>query len=527
MVAGASLADLLDGLDDLVGSDPAAAVERTRLLQRRAEELGSARAAAAALVWRADAEQRRGDAAGAAALVTRARESGQLTGEALVRACWVLSRVFTDLGDRPTALEHGLDAVAASDERVPRRLRTRVLIKVADLLDELGAADDARSWYARAEDLAAGDAQLHLLVVNNRAYSALEAGDAAAAERECRLMQELSEQYQRPLNASALDTVARVHLLAGDPERAVRVAQEAVDAAAHMDAKLHDDLPEYLLTLAAAQRHLGEPLTAAGTLQRARDACGTDGWGGFRARTLAEEAEVLAALGDYRGAFEAHKAFHAADKETLSAQREAQARARQALFETEVAREEAARYREQARRDPLTGLRNRLFVDERLPALLGRFRSGPRTLATALVDLDHFKAVNDTYSHEVGDEVLRVVAGLLEEALALVPGEESFAARLGGEEFLLVLCTGDLPAALAVVEGLRRAVEEHDWSAITPGRGVTLSAGVAAASVDSTRTSLLARADARLYEAKAAGRNRVVGGGGGAADEAAGPRPTA
>nr|WP_269811247.1 GGDEF domain-containing protein [Kineosporia rhizophila] len=243
------------------------------------------------------------------------------------------------------------------------------------------------------------------------------------------------------------------------------------------------------------------------TLKRADDLCGTQAYARTRADILQERAEVEAALGDYRAAFETHKEFYAADQELLSQQREAQARARQTIFETITAREEAARYREEARRDPLTGLRNRLYVEERLPGLLDG-RRPPGQVSAALLDLDHFKSVNDSFSHEVGDEVLRIVAGLLENAAA-IPDAGSFAARLGGEELLLILITEDESEAYAVVEGFRASVESYEWTNITPGRIVTLSGGMTMAVPGDTRSSLLARADAQLYAAKSAGRNRI------------------
>nr|WP_269328971.1 GGDEF domain-containing protein [Kineosporia babensis] len=236
--------------------------------------------------------------------------------------------------------------------------------------------------------------------------------------------------------------------------------------------------------------------------------CGTEAYARTRARILEEEAEVQAALGDFKAAFQTHKAFYAADQELLYQQREAQAKARQTIYETITAREEAARYREEARRDPLTGLRNRLYVEERLPGLLDDQLTAPGQVSVALLDLDHFKLVNDTFSHEVGDEVLRIVATLLEEA-AEAPGAGSFAARLGGEELLLIVVTADVAQALAIVDGLRRSVENYPWTKITPGRIVTLSGGMATAGPEDTRSSLLARADAQLYAAKSAGRNRI------------------
>jgi two-component system cell cycle response regulator len=150
-------------------------------------------------------------------------------------------------------------------------------------------------------------------------------------------------------------------------------------------------------------------------------------------------------------------------------------------------------------------------VGERVPALLAaRTRGGPPVVA-AIFDLDHFKSVNDDFSHEVGDRVLVTFAEILAGAVADLPAGSGLAARLGGEEFLLVLAATTAAQAVERVHDVRRAVEEHDWSSTTPGRSITVSAGVAAADGDTTHFSLLRRADVELYAAKAGGRNRVCG----------------
>ncbi|GLY17210.1 GGDEF domain-containing protein [Kineosporia rhizophila] len=497
----------LAALDELVGSRPSEARRRAHELQQQAEALSDVGAVACALIWQAEAAGREGHQATAVELIDRSRELGiELEPELVVRSEWVMSRVQNDLGDQAAALDRVMDAVAAFGPDVSRRLRTRVMLTGADLLDDLGARQDSLIWYSRAEELADTDIHMRIMVANNRAYGSLSAGDTADAEAQAQMLIELSRKHNRPLNAGVLDTIANVHLLRGDARAAVETAQQAVDATGQMDTKVADAPPEYLLTLAVAQRSLGEPAEAALTLKRARAACGPEGHGRMKVRILEQEAEVLAALGDFEGAFHAYKAFHAADRDLLSAQREAAARSRQTIFETDKAREEAARYREEARRDPLTGLHNRLFVEERLNRLL----ETAGTLGVALIDLDHFKSVNDSFSHEVGDEVLRVVARVLQACVAEAGGNGSFAARLGGEELLIVTADAGR-GAREVAERARTEVAGQDWSGLTPGRVITFSAGTAVAVPGDTRATLLSRADAQLYEAKSAGRNRVRG----------------
>ncbi len=153
--------------------------------------------------------------------------------------------------------------------------------------------------------------------------------------------------------------------------------------------------------------------------------------------------------------------------------------------------------------DPLTGLANRQALGDRFADLESRAQ-GSSPVGVLLVDVDHFKRVNDTHGHDVGDEVLIAVADALRRA-APTPGEVY---RLGGEEFLVVLESRGLPVA-QVAEGLRAAVEARR----PRGLEVTVSVGCAESPGDDVRQrDLLRRADLALYRAKSAGRNQVASG---------------
>jgi diguanylate cyclase (GGDEF)-like protein len=124
-----------------------------------------------------------------------------------------------------------------------------------------------------------------------------------------------------------------------------------------------------------------------------------------------------------------------------------------------------------------------------------------------MLDIDHFKAINDRFSHTVGDEVLRKLARSLRQQLRDV----DLSARFGGEEFVLLLPDTDAPGARQVAEKVRLAVEEGTWGTVHPELAVTVSVGVAMLAPGDDATDLLARADAMLYRAKQSGRNRVCG----------------
>jgi diguanylate cyclase (GGDEF)-like protein len=160
--------------------------------------------------------------------------------------------------------------------------------------------------------------------------------------------------------------------------------------------------------------------------------------------------------------------------------------------------------REQADRDWLTGLHNRRYLARELGRLAGEQVTGPFSLA--VVDLDHFKSINDRFGHDVGDRVLVRAAALLVEGLR----RDDLVVRTGGEEFVVLMPATPPGAATAACERLRRAIREEPWDRLAPGLTLTASVGVASAAREVDLDELARDADQRLYEAKHAGRDRVA-----------------
>jgi diguanylate cyclase len=159
----------------------------------------------------------------------------------------------------------------------------------------------------------------------------------------------------------------------------------------------------------------------------------------------------------------------------------------------------------QATTDPLTGIANRRRLDEEMQRLVAQARRHDQPFAAILVDLDNFKAVNDTLGHDVGDEVLIATVERLQSAVRA----SDLLGRWGGEEFLLLAAQTDHAAACALAERCRQAIRASPVHGDTVR--MTASFGVAALGPDDDVRLLLRRADLALYTAKSEGRDRVVG----------------
>ncbi len=157
--------------------------------------------------------------------------------------------------------------------------------------------------------------------------------------------------------------------------------------------------------------------------------------------------------------------------------------------------------------DPLTGLRNRRFLSEHLQDLLPVARRYKEPLCCTMIDIDHFKQVNDTYGHPVGDEVLVTLAKLMKSSLR----EADIVGRYGGEEFIIVSPRTDLKAGHLVTERLRRNVEQTPFQTEKGALNITVSIGFAVYDPANAESAydLIERADVALYAAKNAGRNQV------------------
>lgn len=159
-----------------------------------------------------------------------------------------------------------------------------------------------------------------------------------------------------------------------------------------------------------------------------------------------------------------------------------------------------------ANKDALTGLVTRRYLDEELPGLVNRHAANGVPVSAVFFDVDHFKRVNDSFGHGVGDEVLRTVSRLV----IMHVRDSDTVVRYGGEEIVAILPNCDVEGAYNTAERVRIEVMNHAWSSYAPSLAVTLSSGVATFRSGEPLSDWLDRADKALYEAKRGGRNQTV-----------------
>ena len=350
-------------------------------------------------------------------------------------------------------------------------------------------------WYGKLHEvldlsIAAGDRWQEALSRNDIACWHQQEGRTAEAEAEIARGLAIAEGLERNRFALGVlhSTRSDIRLLAGRAAEALDDAERAIAALSEQG----EPNPYVFGITVRAEVHA---LAALGRLDDAQ----RSGEGALarlgdhvpqaRSLVLATIAEALKEAGRLEEAYDA-----------LSRSAELERQAMRELSELRISLEratlEAEQAREQADRDWLTGLHNRRYLARRLEDIAPSF-------SLAVLDLDHFKRINDEHGHDVGDQVLIRVAGLL---LGVVRHSD-VVVRTGGEEFVLLMPMSDRAAAARCCERALAAIRDADWSAVAPGLTVTASVGVACSDEDD---DLAALADGRLYDAKRAGRDRVV-----------------
>ncbi|MDZ7706898.1 MAG: diguanylate cyclase [Trueperaceae bacterium] len=423
------------------------------------------------------------------------------------------------------ALEHLWQSVHLR-QRAGQEVDAATLNNLANVYLSLGQHDEAIGLLDRAIDRfrAHGDEASVALALANSGRAQVLAGRASWSIAPLDTALETFERLGRHGDvATTLAKLGVAHGAAGTPERARHSFERALALhegghAAVFARETHQGYGSWALEAGEAPLAL-EQLSAAAAAYDDADALARSG-------VMEPLSRALEAVGRPQDALAALRRHVEGQASLASATNDARVRVRLLELELGVAgeqeiaqlhaleltrtnrelRSEAQRLEQLSLTDRLTALPNRRDLDARLDAEVERSHRHDRPLVLALLDLDQFKAVNDRFSHDVGDQVLVRVGRLLREHLRA----NDVAARWGGEEFALLLPETDMDEAAVVLERVRSVVADADWSVIADGLSVTVSIGAASLAPGSGAADMLRQADRRLYAAKDAGRDRIV-----------------
>ncbi|HWH95369.1 MAG TPA: diguanylate cyclase [Baekduia sp.] len=439
------------------------------------------------------------------AIAADARERGDAMIEA--RAGCMLASTYYRLGLLAQSQDAAQDGIRLLDARAPAHWHVEhyMVLALFTSYDRAGTVDFGLFEESLRRARTLGHPTLLLAVLNNYAWTAAQGPSAL-----CRAVQLVDEMEalldagEATASAPILDTIAWVRLAEGHVERAECLLQQALHDVHRVEP---DDHAAILAHLATVRRGQGRLDDAARLLERARAIALARKTPEVAVNALRELASIDADRGDHRRAYRRLARFVDEQRTAERIESERRATILQSIHGTQLERDQRRHFEQLAIRDDLTGLFNRRHLERRLPQLLA-----DGGVAVAMIDIDHFKRINDQHSHEVGDAVLRQLAHLLHEhARTMAP--DGFAVRLGGEEFLLAATVRDHDAALESLEILRRRVEMHGWGDLPVGVRPTISGGlVGCTAAGAVASIVLGRADELLYQAKRSGRNRVEAG---------------
>lgn len=436
------------------------------------------------------------------------------------RCCNLLGITHRQLADYGRALEMYEAALKGFRETGDPRWQARVISNVGNVEIQLGNFAAALELFDQALEIRReiGDSEGAGFDLNNAAFGHIQqalqlraAGDREScqleAENALRLLDRalaIARQYEyKRLEAFCLQTMGEAYQAMARPEVALAMADQFLRLARESNDKW---IEAYGRGCVGELRHqMGEHEEALVELTAALAAFEALGARDQAARVLRTLSQVHESLEQLTDALSCIRRAGTIEQRLRTEETESRARALAARRRLDQARMETERYRRLAMEDALTGLANRRQLDERLEHLVHDAKKGGAVVTVALADVDHFKGINDRFSHAVGDEVLRCVGEILRAHCRL----GDMAGRFGGEEFMLVFRNLEIRPAAEICERVRRAVESWDWKSIHPQLRVTLSMGLASSASLDTPQAMLDTADHWLYEAKHHGRNQI------------------
>lgn len=453
-----------------------------------------------------------------------------------------LGNVYSSFGEYATALNNYLESLRLYQEINNSLGISRALNNIGYIYTRLEDWDKALDHLQRALLLKQqiGDKQNEGLVLihigNVHEFRRDYANALEFYTRGLRITQDVGD---RQNEASSLNDIGNVYQELGDYQKAVSYYTQSLQIAQEVGIKYYET--KALINLGATLIKLNNPQEAVKHLKQAivisEEIKSNDLI--YRAHESLSNAYEL--MGDLAQSLAHHKEFHRSREQVFSedsankvksiviqsevekSQREAEiyrlknvelARAYEDLHTVNEEKSElVAQLRQQAdaldkqtKEDSLTGLHNRRYLDDQITQEFSRARRFKRDLTVVMADIDSFKSINDKFSHQTGDDVIKIVAKILRDSCRMI----DVVARFGGEEFVLLLIETPVHKARLLCEKIRTAIEKYDWTAIDPELRVTISMGLTDDLALADPQAMLSDADSKLYEAKRAGRNQIA-----------------
>jgi diguanylate cyclase (GGDEF)-like protein len=443
-----------------------------------------------------------------------------------------LGTVYQRLNDTSRALECYLKSLKIREDIGDHSGEGGPLNNIGLIYQELGEYEKALEFYFKGLDYETASDGAHAILLMNIGNAYFRLGNLnQAADYLKRSLKVSQDSGDREAAATCLVNLGELKEAAGDDEGADKFYKECLELTRSIGSKFLEGTALYDIgKVCLKQNRLKDAMTY---FEEAHEIASE-----IQSRELVYSCELGLAdacekMGELAAALQHYKGYHQSKEQLTTLEADRKTRALMIQYEVENAHKEkeifrlknvelAEAYQEkerllreltktneelhnQTRVDSLTHVGNRRFVDQELPNEFDRARRFGRQLSVVMADIDHFKLINDRFTHQVGDQVLRIVAEIIRSSCRSVDG----VSRYGGEEFLLYFPETNGIGAVIVCEKIRKAIEDYDWRTIAPGLRVTISMGISDDLNLSTYEKLISAADAKLYEAKSNGRNCI------------------
>jgi len=426
-----------------------------------------------------------GDHAGALRFFQECLEISQSVGNRNLESFCLgnIAQSCSALGDHSEAIAAGRAAVQAARRAHSPAHECRVLLNLGDALTKAGQIADALPHYhaalAFSESLPDPNSECAALIALGEAALMSDLLDEAQSHF-CRAAKRTESLGLKQFAFQSHRGLSQVRFRQGDPAAALTHFQRYHTLEREVFGEEADRRSKGLMIQMEVDRSQREA-----EIHRLRNV---------------ELVQANAALEEAGKRLQAQAHLLEAQSEELRAQND------ELVTQSEVLVRQAEELHRQAREDGLTGLANRRHLEGWLAAKFHDIKHNFYPLTVVMADVDHFKQINDRFGHQIGDEVLMSIGLVFRRACRVT----DLAARYGGEEFVLVLPETDALAASFVCERLRQTVEGYPWQSIHPDLSVTISLGLSDDPHAASHERLLGLADAQLYAAKKAGRNRIA-----------------